>query len=436
VLDFHSPRWEPKSSGILYQSLEEPDFVQYRLAAFAFKHLQRVLGQAEPVAELHLRDRYFHLSRAYLFERLDAFVLALWRESGVARMPSLGDKLEDMAGNRPAKSAEMLEITPSPAYVYLPKTEVGELRRRIERAPLDFEDAPESDWKRRLHYFVDVGDANEEKQAGYAFFGKGVTVSKSALYPNGRSLKDAGRVIQGSETYTVPLKDLGENDLILWRRVDYSEGSSPKGGQKCQVSVDEQAVGVWSVPGRDRERHWRDACFLVPNRFLAGKTSVKVNLLAVEGPFTTFDFAAGLKRPGTLYLSDIQPLTDSEGWVGLARPDASFLHSPVSIRGTEYGKGMGVHAPSALVYGLSGQFREFRFHPGIDDVTEGKGSVCFKVFVDGRLAYDSKRADAFAKLEPQVVDVGRAETLRLVVEDGADGKENDIADWGDARLTH
>ena len=436
LLDLHTVRWEEKTSGVLFKSQQEPDFIQYRLAAFAYKHFQQTLGKARPLTEIHLRDSRYHLSRAYLFEKPEGYVLAAWRENGTAQMPRLSDKVNDMVGNALKPTGPQVELSPSPITIDLPREDIDLLRRRLERLPLTFEDAPESEWKKRVYYFVDVGDPAEEKQSGYSFFGKGVTVSKSSQYGSGRALRDAGRTIHGSETYTVPLKGIGDCDLILSRRIDYSEATSEKRGQRCQVSVDGQPVGVWSVPGRDRRRHWRDTHFLVPNRLLANKASVKINLLAADGPFTTFEFAAGPKKPGTLYLSDIQPLADTQGWIGSVRPDTNFLHSPLSVLETQHKKGLGVHAPSILVYGLSGQFRELRFQPGLDDVTEGKGSVRFKVYVDGRQAYDSRRADAFTKLEPQAIDVTGAELLRLVVEDGADGKENDIANWCGARLTY
>jgi len=436
LLDLHTVRWEEKTSGVLFKSQQEPGFIQYRLAAFAYKHFQKTLGQAKPLAEIHLRDSRYHLSRAHLFEKPEGYVLAAWREVGTAQMPRLSDQVFDMVGNALKSSGPQTELSPSPITIHLPKEDVGLLQRRLERLPLAFEDAAESEWKKRVNYFVDVGDPAEEKRSGYSFFGKGITASKSSQYGFGRTLRDSGRIVHGSETYTIPLKEIGNRDLILRRRIDYSEAAAGKKGQRCQVSVDDQPVGVWSVPGRDRRRHWRDTYFLVPNRLLVKKTSVKINLLAADGPFTTFEFAAGPKKPGTLYLSDIQPLADTQGWIGSVRPDTNFLHSPLSVLETHHEKGLGVHAPSVLVYGLNGQFREFRFRPGMDDVTEGKGSVRFKVYVDGRQAYDSKRVDAFTKLETEEVDVTGAELLRLIVEDGADGKENDIADWCDARLTY
>lgn len=437
LVDLHPPQWNETSTGLLFRTRAQPDFVQFRLGAFAFKQFQRVLPEnAEPIAELALRDRAFRLSRAYLFRRPEDYVLAVWRVTGRARMPRISDRIQDLVGNEVSKSLTGIQLTPTPLYIFLPTEDVTRLRRRVERLPLEFEDAPESEWKKKLYYFADVGDPDEETNAGYELSGKSLIVTKSSVYPSKWEVRDSGRIVHGSESYAVPLKDLGPNDLLLRRRIDYSAAGPDAKGQTCQVSVDGQTVGIWSIPGRDQQRQWRDSTFLVPNRFLSGKAVAKVRLSAVDGPFTTFDFAAGPKKPGTLYLSDIDPLVDSQGWVGLSRRDTSFLGSALTIREQRYDKGLGVHAPSVIVFSLNGQFRKFVFHPGIDDVTEGKGSVRFKVLVDGRPAYDSRRVDAFAVLPPQEVDVSGVEVLRLVVEDGADGKENDIADWADAKLVY
>jgi GH35 family endo-1,4-beta-xylanase len=437
LIDLHDSQWNEKSSGVLFQPRYEPRFIQYRLGALAFKQARSILGDsAEPVSEVCLRDRRYHLARAYLFRTAEDYVLAAWRESGTAAMPRVAEEAYDMVGNRLPPDRRDVELSPSPIYFHIPLCDSASLRRSLERLPLEYEDAEGSEWKRRLTCFVDVGDPADEAKSGYEVSGKTVIVTKSALYPNKRSLKDSGRVIHGTETFVVPVSDFGSQDLILCRRVDYNAASLGVKDQKCDVRVDGQQTGVWHVPGQDRVRSWRDTCFIVPNRFLVGHTTVKVSLTALDGPFTTFELVAGPMKPGIVYLSDWYPLVDTQGWIGQARADTSFIHSPITVHARKFLKGLGVHAPSQLVYGLNRQFRTFVFLPGVDDVTEGTGSVRFKVILDGRLAYDSQRVDAFAQIGPQETNVENVSLLQLIVEDGEDGKENDVADWCDARLTY
>ncbi|MBI2191145.1 MAG: NPCBM/NEW2 domain-containing protein [Planctomycetes bacterium] len=445
-IDLHSLQWEEKGSGVLYRLEAEPGlpslaaqaikpenaFIRYRLGALAFRQIIRTLGEeTRPVAEIYLRDKSFHLARAYLFETADGYLLVVWREEGRAAMPRPCPDASDMMGNPLPPEQADLEISASPITLRMPREDLARLKRRLERLPIRFEDEPASSWKMRLNYFVDVGNTSDEESAGYRVSGPASLVTQSSHYPNSRALEDSGRVIQESESYTLPLRDWGQNDLILRRRVDYEVKD-----QRCRVSVDGKEAGIWLTPGQDRSRHWREDHFFVPNALLAGKDSVTLTLSAVTGPFTTYELVAGPLSPGRVYLSDLAPLVDTEGWIGLARSDASFLHSPLSLRGKAYAKGLGVHAPSLLVFNLNRQFQQFHFHCGLDDVTEGKGSVLFKVILDGKLLYESRRVDSFASLPPQVLNVSGGQVLQLVVEDGADGKENDVADWADAGLTY
>ncbi|MBI2193058.1 MAG: NPCBM/NEW2 domain-containing protein [Planctomycetes bacterium] len=431
LIDLHTAQWEQASSGLLFQTPSESGFIHYRLGALAFKHLARALPEeASPLGEIDLRDRSLRLSRAGLFQLPEGLLLVVWRETGTARMPAVGGEVQDMLGNPITPREGFLDISAAPLFIRLPGGDLPALRRRLERLPLQFKDDPASRWKMALHTFADVGDPADEQAAGYAVTGRSVISTLTSTYLDKRSLKDSGRNLHESESLRLPLQDAGARDLILKRRIDYELKD-----QKCRVSVDGKEVGVWLVPGQDRTRRWRDEHFIIPNSFLSGKGEATLTLSAVTGPYSTFSLAAGLKEPGTLFLSDIQPLVDTEGWIGPVRSDTSFLHSPLSIQKKSFAKGLGVHAPSLLVYNLNRQFRRFHFQCGLDDVTEGKGSVAFRVLADQKTLYDSHRVNAFSRLDPQEVDVTDAQVLQLVVEDGGDGKENDVADWANARLS-
>ena len=57
--------------------------------------------------------------------------------------------------------------------------------------------------------------------------------------------------------------------------------------------------------------------------------------------------------------------------------------------GRLYLKGLGVHSAARLSYALDGRYRRFQAELGIDDSTGGRGSVEFRVLVDGRQRYAS-----------------------------------------------
>lgn len=71
---------------------------------------------------------------------------------------------------------------------------------------------------------------------------------------------------------------------------------------------------------------------------------------------------------------------------------------------------------------------------GIDDGTEGLGSVRFRVFVDGDEKYASPTVRGLDEPLPVNVDVRGARRVDLVV-DFADGADvQDLANWLDARF--
>jgi hypothetical protein len=72
---------------------------------------------------------------------------------------------------------------------------------------------------------------------------------------------------------------------------------------------------------------------------------------------------------------------------------------------------------------------------GVDDEAGGQGSVTFTVLGDGRQLAASDVVRGGSPAVPLTADLTGVHTLSLVVGDGADGKNFDRGDWGDARLT-
>jgi hypothetical protein len=70
----------------------------------------------------------------------------------------------------------------------------------------------------------------------------------------------------------------------------------------------------------------------------------------------------------------------------------------------------------------------------IDDGTSGRGSVRFRVFVDGRPKYASPIVRGGTAPLPVSVDLAGAKRLDLVVDFADRADELDHANWLDARL--
>ncbi|MCU1328810.1 MAG: hypothetical protein JWN34_4180 [Bryobacterales bacterium] len=143
---------------------------------------------------------------------------------------------------------------------------------------------------------------------------------------------------------------------------------------------------------------------------------------------------------GQGYVSDLTWTSMINGW-GPAERDQSNGESspgdgrPLSIRGTTFTKGLGVHAASDIRYAIGGSCSGFSAVVGIDDeVAAGFGSVIFQVWGDGNKLFESGLLTRASPALPINVNTTGRNQLQLVVTDGGDGVSYDHADWADAKL--
>ena len=152
-----------------------------------------------------------------------------------------------------------------------------------------------------------------------------------------------------------------------------------------------------------------------------------------------------------VHLSDLSPLRgtvpgmlDGHTSTGVASTigvDQSFVGKPLRVRGTEYKKGMGVHAPSQLLYRLKPDYRHFVAVAGIDDqvLDHDSGmhvahhpSVVFRVMIDGELVDESPTMRTGRSWRFQLKIPPDSEWISLVAMDAGDGRFHDVADWVNA----
>ncbi len=140
-----------------------------------------------------------------------------------------------------------------------------------------------------------------------------------------------------------------------------------------------------------------------------------------------------------VYLSDLTPTgTPINGWGPyekdksngeLAAGDGKTL----TLAGVTFAKGLGVHGTSDISYTLGGQYATFLSSIGLDDEVGSKGSATFVVYLDGVQAYSSGAMTGSTATKTVLLNVTGKQTLRLVVQAGAD-VQFDHADWAGARL--
>jgi alpha-galactosidase len=143
---------------------------------------------------------------------------------------------------------------------------------------------------------------------------------------------------------------------------------------------------------------------------------------------------------GTVYLSDLI-WTYAANYLGPVEKDMSNGASaagdgkPISLGGTQFAKGLGMSAPSLVIYRLGKACTSFSATVGIDDVAQGRGSVVAQVWADGEKLFDSGPLTGSGTSTATVsVDVTGKQRLRLLVTNDGDGVAWDRTSWGDAKL--
>jgi alpha-galactosidase len=145
-------------------------------------------------------------------------------------------------------------------------------------------------------------------------------------------------------------------------------------------------------------------------------------------------------RPyGTAFLSDLQWIYQANGLGTVHKDEADTVvtavsHAPLSLRGTTYAKGLGMDAPSSVIYRLAQKCHTFTADVGVDDMAGAGGSVVFQVWSDGEKLFDSGIVTGQAPVQNVNVSLDGKRRLMLVVTNGGDGNGLDRADWGSAQV--
>lgn len=114
----------------------------------------------------------------------------------------------------------------------------------------------------------------------------------------------------------------------------------------------------------------------------------------------------------------------------------NFYGGPISIGGQEYGHGVASHAFSEFIIDLKGVATRFHGFGGIDDVTKGKGSVVFEIYVDNELAVQTPLITGGMEAYEFDIDLTSASQMVLNVTTNADNGALDYCDWADAKIVY
>ncbi len=139
-----------------------------------------------------------------------------------------------------------------------------------------------------------------------------------------------------------------------------------------------------------------------------------------------------------VYLSDLEPVAYRHvPYLSLSWPfhaDRNAMGGMLRAGGRLFLKGIGMHSASRLSYEVGEPMQRLEAELALDDQMAGRGSVRYRVFVDGALRYTSPLVRGGASPVAARVDLGQAKRIDLVVDFAERADEADCADWIDARL--
>ncbi|MFJ6700697.1 sulfatase-like hydrolase/transferase [Streptomyces sp. NPDC091272] len=143
------------------------------------------------------------------------------------------------------------------------------------------------------------------------------------------------------------------------------------------------------------------------------------------------------------WLSDLDRVSAANGWGPVERDRSNGRKEPgdgtaIAFGGTTYAKGLGVHAPSEVVYHLGGNASRFTALVGIDDFSTRQaatGATKASVRGDGKVLFSTGKLTGAGGPVAVDVDVRGVRLLHLVVEDANGNSAYDHTSWADARVT-
>jgi len=142
---------------------------------------------------------------------------------------------------------------------------------------------------------------------------------------------------------------------------------------------------------------------------------------------------------GTTFMGDLTPTSMSNGFGPVeinqsVGEGSSNDGERMSINGRAYSRGLGTHAGSRIDYRLDGKQKWFAADLGIDDETNGGGSVVYKVYIDGKRVFSSNVIHGGDPIQSIKLRISHARRITLIVSDAGDGTADDHANWANARV--
>ena len=266
--------------------------------------------------------------------------------------------------------------------------------------------------------------------------------------------------------------NIENGDYIKVKGVDFGAGAtsfearvaSAASGGNIELRLDSPTgtlVGTCAVPGTGDWQKWETKSCVVSGasgvhdlyfKFTGGSgslfnfnwwkfsgseiTAPTSNLTSTGSSIASKEMADGRASSDaeSIWLSTLDVSRIEQGW-GEAHSNRSVYSRPLTINSRVFDRGIGTHANSSIPLLLDGNGVELSGWVGLDDETNGRGSVVFQITADGKEIWNSGLMRPGDAAKGFSLDVKGCKSVVLLAMDGGDGYDYDHADWGDLKIT-
>ena len=135
----------------------------------------------------------------------------------------------------------------------------------------------------------------------------------------------------------------------------------------------------------------------------------------------------------TVWLDDLDLGMIKQGW-GKAQAKKSVQGRPLRLQGKTYERGVGSHAAGSFYVELDGNTKRFQTVVGVDDDSNGPGTISVTLVGDGKVLFRSPVLKTGGT--PAVVDLDLSGVKVLAIKmDDVEDNHFDHVDWADAKFT-
>lgn len=143
--------------------------------------------------------------------------------------------------------------------------------------------------------------------------------------------------------------------------------------------------------------------------------------------------AVAAAEPRTIWLDDLNLGMIKQGW-GKAEAKTSVQGRPLRLQGKTFARGVGSHAAGTFYAELDGNAKRFQATVGVDDDSNGPGSIGVKILGDGKVLFKSPVLRTGGMPSVIDLDLSGVKLLTVKMDDGGDNNAFDHVDWCDAKF--